>query len=192
MDKILTLFTQLNAKQFNTAVRFFASEKRAELVARFYDYCANVAQKVYETGDSKQANKMAAAAEMCGFGPTFRRVVVPNIPFAYDRETHLFIGKIQKGKRSALETLNADGVPNWEADMRDRLDNEGKSKDKKEPDYVKRLSTALANALSHNVEPSVIRTLTNAAIKAATKETEVLSGEAQATVIAAKEQKKAA
>lgn len=186
MENILTLFTQLTAKQFNTAVRFFASEKRAELVTRFYDYCANSAQLVYVHGDSKQANKMSVAAEMCGFGPTFRRVVVPNIPFAYDKETHLFTGKIQKGKRSALETLNADGIPNWEADMRDRLDNEGKPKDKKEPDYVKRLSTALTNALNHNVEPSVVRTLTNAAIKAATKETEVASGEAQTLVIAAK------
>lgn len=192
MENILTLFTQFDTKQFNTAVRFFASEKRAELVTRFYDYCANAAQLVYAHGDSKQANKMSIAAELCGFGPTFRRVVVPNVPFAYDKETHLFIGKIQKGKRSALETLNADGVPNWEADMRDRLDNEGKPRDKKEPDYVKRLSTALTNALSHNVEPSVVRTLTNAAIKAATQETEVPSGKAQAEVIATKEQRKAA
>lgn len=167
MENNLTLFTQLTVKQFNTAVRFFASEKRAELVARFYDYCANVAQKVYETGDSKQANKMAAAAELCGFGPTFRRVVVPNVPFAYDKQAHLFIGKIQKGKRSALETLNADGIPNWEADMRSRLDEEGKPRDKKEADYAKRLDTALSNALKNGVSPAAVRAATNAAIKAA-------------------------
>lgn len=193
MDKVLTLFTQFNAQQFKSAVVFFASDKRAELVARFWDYCANVAQRTYDTGDIKQANKMAAAAELCGFGPTFRRVMVPNIPFAYDRETHIFTDKIQKGKRSTLATLNSDGVPYWEADMRSRLDNEGKPREKKAKDYVKALSSALAAALSNNVEPSVVRTLTNAAIKAAIQPaSESLSGEAQKIVAKAKEQRKAA
>lgn len=167
MDKILTLFAQLSDKQFNTAGRFFASDKRAELVARFYDYCANAAQRVYETGDNKHANKMAGAAELCGFGPTFRRVVVPNIPFAYDKESHLFVGKIQKGKRSTLETLDANGVPNWEADMRNRLDLEGQPKAKKEPDYAKRLVNALSAALNHGITATEVRSATNAAIKAA-------------------------
>ncbi len=170
MENVLKLFTQLSTKQFNTAVRFFASEKRAELVSRFYDYCANAAQIVFATGDIKQANKMYAAAELCGFGPTFRRCIAPNIPFAVDREAHLFVGKIQKGKRSTLETLNADGIPNWEADMRSRLDSEGQPREKKEPDYVKRLNTALSNALGNGVTAQEVRAQTTAAIKAAVSE----------------------
>lgn len=187
---VLKLFNQLDSKAFNTTVRYFASDKRAELVARFYDYCANAAQRVFETGDSKQANKMAVAAEICGFGPTFRRVVVPNIPFAYDKEAHLFIGKIQKGKRAALETLDAEGVPNWEADMRSRLDSEGQPREKKEPDYVKRLNTALSNALGNGVTATEVRVMTNAAIKAAVSEVktqEVAKGQVQekADIVAA-------
>lgn len=170
MENVLKLFNQYDGKAFAKDVRFFASEKRAELVARFWDYCANAAQRTYETGDIKQANKMYVAAELCGYGPTFRRCIAPNIPFAVDREAHLFIGKIQKGKRSTLETLNADGVPNWEADMRSRLDSEGQPREKKEPDYVKRLNTALSNALGNGVSAQEVRAQTNAAIKAAISE----------------------
>lgn len=173
MEILLTLFAQLSDKQFATAGRFFVSDKRAELVARFYDYCANCAQRVFDTGDYKHANKMAGAAEICGFGPTFRRVVVPNIPFAYDMEAHLFVGKIQKGKRSTLETLDANGIPNWEADMRERLDSEGQPREKKEPDYAKRLATALSNALKNGITAAEVRIVVNSAIKAAVSEVEV-------------------
>jgi hypothetical protein len=127
MDLKITLFTQLDTKQFASNVRFFASEKRAELVSRFWDYVANAMQRMFQHGDVKQVNKAAAAAELCGYGPSFRRVVPAIVPFKYDKEGKLFTGSIQSGKRNVLETLNENGVPNWEADLRTRIDGEGSS-----------------------------------------------------------------
>ena len=108
MDTILNLFNTFDTKAFNNAVKFFASDKRRELVIKFQDYCANVVARTYEFGDIKHANKLAAAAEICGYGPTFRRVVVRNIPFVYDKDAKVFTGQIQKGKRAALSEVIDD------------------------------------------------------------------------------------
>ena len=168
MDIKLNLFNTFDNKAFNNVVKFFASEKRRELVAKFQDYCANVVARTYEHGDIKHANKLATAAELCGFGPTFRRVVVRNIPFKYDRDAKAFDGQIQKGKRAALSELDANGVPKWEADMRLRFDTEGQPKAKKEKDYLKSLESALTAALKHGVSADVVRKASNTAIKSAT------------------------
>ena len=192
MDIKLNLFNTFDNKAFNNAVKFFASDKRRELVTKFQDYCANVLARTFEHGDVKHANKLAVASEICGFGPTFRRVVVRNVPFAYDKESKLFAGSIQKGKRAALSELNADGIPTWEADLRLRFDGEGSAKDKKAPDYLKRYINALGAALKNGVTPEVLRTNLNAAIKQGVKDAETLSGDAQTAVLATKAQRKAA
>lgn len=150
----LKLFSNLTKSQFATDARYFADPKRAKLKERFYNWCVNCVARVIEFGDIKWANKASAAAELIGFGPTFRRCIVPNVPFRYDREAHMFDGAIQKGKRAALATLNADGVYAFEADIRRRLDEESKPKAKKEKteaDYLKAIDRAVANAIKHGV-----------------------------------------
>ena len=155
----LKLFSNLSKKQFATDAKYFASEKRAELVKRFYTFAVNCAQRCYEFGDIKWANKAANAAELCGYGPTFRRCVVPNIPFAYDKASHIFTGTIQSGKRAALSELDENGVLKFEADIAKRLADEGKPKEKKEPDYAKRIASAVTAAVKHGMSPLDIRKL---------------------------------
>lgn len=160
----LKIFANLSAKQFATDARFFASEKRAELVNRFRTWATNCVVKVYEYGDVKWANKAYQAAELCGFGPTFRRVYVPNIPFAHDKEAKMFTGSIQTGKRAALSELDENGVLRFEADIARRLADEGKPREKKEPDYAKRLATAVAAALKHGMSPAEAKKLVSETI----------------------------
>lgn len=159
MDIKLTLFNTFDSKTFNNAVKFFASDKRKELVTKFQDYCANVAARCYEYGDVKHANKLAYAAELCGFGPTFRRCVVPNIPFAYDKADKVFDGKIQQGKQSRLTELNAEGIPEWEANMRLRFDGENTPKEAKPTDWTKRIHSTIAGALKSGMSPADIKKL---------------------------------
>lgn len=176
MDIKLNLFKTLDAKAFNTAVKFFASEKRAELVARFRDYCANVAARCYEYGDVKHANKLACAAELCGYGASFRRCVVPNIPFAYDKQAKIFDGKKQIGKFNRLTELNAEGIPHWEADMKARFDGESTPKQTK-PFVLDTRAAALVKAALKNgatvadikksVSEAISNTITSVAVKKA-------------------------
>jgi len=159
MDIKLTLFTQFDAKQFATNVRFFASEKRAELVSRFWDYVANCVQKCYQHGDIKQINKAAIAAELCGYGPSFRRAVPKIIPFKYSKDDRAFEGTIQSGKRNVLEELNENGIPNWEAQLRDNITAEttGKSKTAKPFNLDSRLESIVKAATKEGFTPADIK-----------------------------------
>lgn len=176
MELKLKMFDNLTAKQFATDARYFASEKRAQIVARFQTWATNCAAKVFEYGDIKWANKASNAAEMCGFGPTFRRCYVPNFPFAYDKAAHIFTGQIQSGKRAALSELDENGVLKFEADIAKRLADEGKPREKKEPDYAKRLASAVTAAIKHGmtavdakklVSETISKTITTVAVKKA-------------------------
>lgn len=125
--KPLSLFGQLTDAAYKTATRYFTNEARKALVTRWQDYCANATQRLFETGDVKHAQKMYEAAVICGFRLAFQRAVVPQIPFAYDKDGG-FTGKIQPGKRDALLALDSSGVQQFEVDMRHRFDNENESK----------------------------------------------------------------
>lgn len=160
----LKLFATLNAKQFATDARYFASDKRAEIVTRFRTFAVNCVHKVFEHGDVKWANKASAAAELCGFGPTFRRCFVPNVPFKYDKEAKIFDGSIQQGKRNALAALNEDGVLKFEADIVRRLADEGQPREKKEADYEKRLINSVKAALKHGIMPQAVKKLVSETI----------------------------
>jgi hypothetical protein len=165
----LKLFSNLTKSQFATDARYFADPARAKLKERFYNWAVNCVARVIEFGDIKWANKASAAAELIGFGPTFRRCFVPNIPFPYDREAHIFTGSIQPGKRNALATMNAEGILNFEADIRRRLDEESKPKAAKEKtaeDYIKAIERACLNALKHGVSaPEAKKALSEACAK---------------------------
>jgi len=164
MEIRLSIFANLSAKQFATDARYFASNERAKVVTRFRDFAANCVAKTYEHGDIKWANKAAAAAELCGFDPTFRRAYVPNVPFAYDREALIFTGTIQATKRGKLSELNENGVLMFEADIADRLANESKPKEQKEPDYAKRLTSAVTAAIKHGMTAADAKKLVSEAI----------------------------
>jgi hypothetical protein len=165
----LKLFTQLDKAGFARDSKYFADPRRAQLKARFYNWAVNCVAKVIEYGDIKWANKASTAAELCGFGPTFRRCFVPNIPFPYDKDAHIFTGTIQPGKRNSLATLNDQGICAFEADIKRRLEEESTPKAKKEKteaDYIKAIERAILNAVKHGVS---VQDAKKAASEAASK-----------------------
>jgi len=194
----LKLFANLTDKAFATANRYFNAQARAHLVTRWQDYCANGTLRVYASGDIKAANKMYSAAVICGFRLAFQRAVVPQIPFSYSKDAG-FTGKIQKGKRDALIVLNADGFPKWEADMRDRFDNENTDKAAAEFNLVKRLDAVIKKDRQQDTphtDAEVRKELTALlkqypAVKAVPDST-VAHGKDQATLAKTKAQRKAA
>lgn len=124
---MMKLFTLLDAKAFARDVAYFASAKRAEMVERFWNYVANCVAKALESGDQSHLNKAASAAEMCGYGPTFRRVVPAVAPFKFDKKAMQFTGKIRKGKRELLQEYDR-GVQAWERILKAGLDGKTSSK----------------------------------------------------------------
>lgn len=123
---------------------------------------------VFATGDYTHINKLLPALALAGLEPKFRRTVVRHniVPFKYDAEACLFTGKIQKGKRAALEMLNTDEVPQWEVVLRAALDGE-LPENKAEATF--KLETRLPNLIRKAVENGYtvqqIRALVNDTLK---------------------------
>ena len=175
----MKLFTSLNNRQFGAAVRFFTSDKRKELVSKFWDYVANAVARTYETGDSTHANKAAAAAEICGYGPAFRKFAVPVIPFKYNRADKGFEGTIQKGKRNALDQLNDDGVITWEAELHRRINQDAEeSKKPKAFDAKAVMLRCIKAEIKHGLAPADVRKLFNSCISEVAKPTAVATKKA--------------
>ena len=192
MEIELTLFKQLTDAVYKTANRFFNAAARAAMYSRWQDYCANGTQRVFLHGDIKAANAMYAAAVTCGFLPQFTRAVAPWIPFGYKRAEG-FTGKIQP-KRNILQTLNKDGVPNWEAEMRHAFDNENEVKAPVAFVLIKRLDAVIKKERAQEDvhTDTEIRKMLSDLLKAypvVQPESEVLSGTAQELVIAANDAK---
>jgi len=186
MEIELTLFKQLTDAAFKTANRYFSADARAAMFSRWQDYCANGTQRVFKHGDIKQAQKMYSAAVICGFLPHFSRAVAPYLPFSYSRAEG-FKGTIQP-KRKVLEQLNANGVPNWEAEMRLMFDTENAPKEAKAWVLSKRLDAVIKKErVQEEVHTNTeIRAILNELLKAypvIQPESEVLSGSAQELVI---------
>lgn len=157
------LFKTLSPQQFAGIIKWFKNNtEKARL--HLENAAAYAVGRLYETGDIKHINKLAPVVEAFGFGPAFRRCVVPFVCFPYDKEALLFTGSIQKGKRAALEELDENGIPKWEVGMRERFDNEGKPREKKEPDYAKRLCSSVAAALNHGMQPADVKKLVSETI----------------------------
>lgn len=187
MELPLTLFAQLTDKAFKTANRYFNADARAAMYSRWQDYCANGTQRLYLHGDIKAAQSMYSAAVICGFLPQFTRAVAPYIPFAFKR-TEGFSGKIQP-KRAVLEQLNAQGVPNWEAEMRVKFDNENAPKVPAAFVLLKRLDAVIKKERVQDTShtDTEIRKMLNELLKAypvIAPESASLSGDAQVLVIA--------
>lgn len=143
MENTLKLFTQLTDAAFSTAAKYFDNNARKALVTRWQDYCANGTQRAFATGDIKHAQKMYSAAVICGFRLPFERAVVPQLPFLYNKNEG-FTGKIQKGKRAALEALDPEGITTlWENNMRLAFDGENVDKPAAAFNLVKRLGAVI-------------------------------------------------
>ncbi len=185
MEIELSLFTQLTDKAFKTAARYFSADARAAYFSRWQDYCANGTQRLYLHGDIKAANTMYSAAVACGFLPQFTRAVAPLIPFAF-KKAEGFTGKIQP-KRAVLEQLNANGVPNWEAEMRHAFDHENEPKAPAAFVLSKRLEAVIRKERAQEDvhTDAEIRAMLTSLLKAypvVQPESDVLSGSAQVAV----------
>lgn len=160
------LFNNIDAKKFNAIVKWFRTNKD-KARSHLMDSCAYAAGAVYASGDITHANKIADAVEAFGFGPMFRRCVVPLIPYKYNRKDLCFEGKIQKGKRARLEELNEDGIPYWEAMMFAKFNEESEPKQTKEKthdDYIKSIAKAAKVGFQHGLTAEEIRNAVTAAI----------------------------
>lgn len=192
MEIELSLFKQLTDAAFKTANRYFNADARAAMYSRWQDYCANGTQRVFVHGDIKSAQAMYSAAVICGFLPQFKRAVAPYIPFAF-KSAEGFTGKIQP-KRNVLQQLNANGIPNWEAEMRHAFDHENEPKAPAAWVVIKRIDALLKKERGQEIvhTDAELRKMFSDALKAypiVQPESEVLSGSAQELVIAANDAK---
>lgn len=187
MEIELSLFKQLTDAVFKTANRYFNADARAAMYSKWQDYCANGTQRVFLHGDIKAAQSMYTAAVICGFLPQFTRAVAPYIPFGYKRAEG-FTGKIQP-KRNVLQQLNANGIPNWEAEMRFAFDHENEPKAPAAFVLLKRLDAVIKKERTQETvhTDTEIRKMLSDLLKAypvIQPESEVVSGSAQVAIIA--------
>lgn len=158
----------ITAEAFGKAVGYF--KKAAKTIKTHFDngviYAVGM---VFETGDYAHVNKLLPALQLAGLEPKFRRTVVVHgiVPFKYDKEACLYTGKIQKGKRAALEMLNEDGVPQWEVVLKAALEGElPENKDAPAFKLETRLPNLIKKAYENGYNTQDIRKLVNEAIKA--------------------------
>lgn len=163
------------AATFNKAVGYFKRSAKT-ITAHFENGVIYGVAAVFETGDYAHINKLLPALQLAGLEPKFRRTVVTHgvVPFKYDREACLFTGKIQKGKRAALEMVNTDGIPQWEVVLRAALDGElPENKDAPAFKLETRLPNLIKKAFENGYAVQDIRKIVNEAIKAHTPATPV-------------------
>jgi hypothetical protein len=162
----LKLFKNISNSQFAGHIRWLSGKVVKELKTRTQEAAGFAVGRVYETGDVTAVNKLLTAMAGLDLTPKAKRCIIPFVPFKYDAEAGICHGKIQTGKRAALEELNADGIPKWEAEMFARF--EGEKPENKEPPAFK-LETRLPNLLKKAVENGYtaadIRKLFNAEMK---------------------------
>lgn len=164
--KTLTL-GNVPATAFNKAVGYFKRSAKT-IKTHFENGVIYGVAAVFATGDYAHINKLLPALELAGLEPKFRRTVVAHgvVPFKYDRETCQFVGKIQPGRRAALEMLNTDGIPQWEVVLRAALDGElPENKDTPVWKAETRLPNLIKACFEHGYDTAAIRKLVNEAIK---------------------------
>jgi hypothetical protein len=120
----LKLFANISNSQFAGHIKWLTGKTVAELKRRIFEAAGFAVARCYDTGDVTAVNKLLAALDGLDLTPKARRCIIPFVPFAYDKDAGICHGKIQKGKRAALEELNEDGVPKWEAEMFARFEGE--------------------------------------------------------------------
>ena len=125
MDITTKTFGELTQAAFNKTVGYFNRVGKT-IKAHFNTGVTFGVAAVFDTGDATHINKLLPALVVAGLEPKFRRTVVAHglVPFTYDKDSCQYTGKIQKGKRAALEMLNTDKVPQWEIVLRAALDGE--------------------------------------------------------------------
>lgn len=166
----LKLFKNISNTTFAGHIRWLTGKTVQELKTRVFEAAGYAVARVYETGDVTAVNKLLTALEGLDLTPKARRCIIPFVPFAYDKEAGICHGKIQTGKRAALEELNADGIPKWEAEMFARFEGEKpENKAKQAWKLETRMPGFLKKALKEGYTLAQIRAEFNADIKALTE-----------------------
>lgn len=166
----LKLFTNISNTQFAGHIRWLSGKVVKELKTRIFEAAGFAVARVYETGDVTAVNKLLAAMAGLDLTPKAKRCIIPFVPFAYDAEAGICHGKIQTGKRAALEELDENGVPKWEAQMFARFEGEKpENKPKQAWKLETRLPSLLNKAIKEGYTVAQIRAEFNADIKALTE-----------------------
>ena len=99
---------------FDTSVKYLKSVGK-RLALEFRNSIVYGVGAVFQTGDVTHINKVLPLLVLCKLEPAFKRVVVKHdvIPFKYNAKTNQYGGKIDTGRRAALEVL-VNGIPQWE------------------------------------------------------------------------------
>lgn len=124
MDIKTETFGTLKQATFDTACKYLKSIGK-RVAIEFENAIIFGVAAVYKTGDATHINKVLPLLFLAKLEPMFYRAIVQHesVPFAYDRKKHQYVGKINVGRRAALEVL-VDGIPQWETLVRAGLDGE--------------------------------------------------------------------
>ena len=124
MDIKTETFGTLTSKAFDASCKYLKSVTK-RVTAEWRETIIFGVAAVFATGDATHVNKLLPILVALGLGPMFERVIVKNdvVPFKYNGKSHQYTGKIDIGRRAALEMI-VDGVPQWETLLNAALNGE--------------------------------------------------------------------
>lgn len=125
MDIKTITFGNLTQAAYDTALGYL---KRAgsRIALEFETAVIFGVAAVFKTGDATHINRVLPALKLAKLEPMYRRTVVAFdiVPFHYDKGECQHVGKINVGRRAALQIVDDKGVPQWEGLLRAALDGE--------------------------------------------------------------------
>ena len=109
---------------YNTSIRYLKAVGN-RIALEFRNGIIYGVGAVFQTGDATHINKLIPLLVVAKLEPMFKRVVVKHnvVPFKYNAKECQFTGKIDGGRRAALEVL-VNGVPQWETLLNAALNGE--------------------------------------------------------------------
>lgn len=124
MDIKTETFGTITLAAFDKSVKYIKSIGK-RLATEFRTSIVFGVGAVFKTGDVTHINKVLPFMAIAKLIPAFKRVVVKHdiIPFKYNAKTDQYGGKIDGGRRAALEVL-VEGVPQWETLLNAALNGE--------------------------------------------------------------------
>lgn len=114
MDIKTETFGTITGAMFDKAVGYIKKAGK-RIALEFRNSIIYGVGAVFNTGDVTHINKVIPLLVIAKLEPMFKRVVVKHdiVPFKYNNKTCQYTGKIDGGRRAALEVL-VNGVPQWE------------------------------------------------------------------------------
>jgi hypothetical protein len=110
---------------YDKSVRYLKSVGK-RLALEFRNSIVYGVGAVFKTGDATHINKVLPLLVIANLEPAFKRVVVKHdiVPFKYNTKTCQYTGKIDGGRRAALQIVDDAGVPQWETLLNAALNGE--------------------------------------------------------------------